>query len=527
MNEPQSTVAAVETVAAGPMSTALTSRNPVTAGGWSGVSFIAGNAIGGFAYIPLARILGRDDFGLYAEANLLYLALVLLAEGAVVQALVQVRGDQVRLARAALWLSVVVSLIGTALYIAGAPLMARIYDESPLLPMLLLMSPGVLASGLGAVPHALLSREMDFRRKTLPETVSVGLGGLCALVAAVAGLGVYSLAVWAVVGPVVSSAMAWRLVSVRPGWSRPDGGALRQMVRLWSGVSAGDVALYARLNTDYALTGRILGKGPLGVYSIAWSTSAGPQLFINAFTGRVGFAVFSKLQQDVERLRRVFLSSVTVTAAAALPLFLSTIVVAPDLVTVTLGSKWEAATGPVMILFMLQLVRTVCGPGSSLVLAMGHSRLYAFIGLAVLPGTVVAILLGTRGGVTGVAVAMTIAVGSASLMYMAVAVRLLRIGVRDLVRAGDAGISLTLRTVPLILVIELGLRWPWEAPAFLRLALALGAGLMLLTHMAMSPTFPLRAEIARLQRALPEDDDPVSADSPLPSVPGAGALQTP
>jgi O-antigen/teichoic acid export membrane protein len=526
VNEPQSTAAAVETVAAGPLSTALTSRNPVMAGGWSGVSFIAGNAIGAFAYIPLARILGRDDFGLYAEANLLYLALVLLAEGSVVQALVQVRGDEMRLARAAFWLSVVISVIGTALCIAGAPLMARIYDERPLLTMLVLMSPGVLASGLGSVPHALLSREMDFRRKTLPETASVGLGGLCALVAAISGLGVYSLAIWAVIGPVVSTVIAWRLVGVRLDRSRPDAGAMRQMIRLWAGAGGGDVALYARLNTDYALTGRILGKDPLGVYSIAWSTSAGPQLFIHAFTGRVGFAVFSKLQHDVERLRLVFLSSITVIAAAALPVFLSAIVAAPDLVIVTLGSKWEAAIVPVMILFGLQLVRTVCTPGASLVLAMGHSYLYAFLGLAVLPGTVVAILLGTRGGVTGVAVGMTVAVGATSILYMVVAMRLLRIGPGALLRTFHTGVVLTVRTVPVVLLIEAFLRWPWEAPAFIRLALEFGAALIILSNIVSSPTSPLRAEIAKLQRALPEDDpDPI--DEPRPGVPDPGVAHAP
>ena len=64
-------------------------RNPLTAGGWSGLSFIAANIIGGFVYYPLARRLNPEDFGLYAEANLLYLGAVLLAETAVVRALVQ------------------------------------------------------------------------------------------------------------------------------------------------------------------------------------------------------------------------------------------------------------------------------------------------------------------------------------------------------------------------------------------------------------------------------------------------------
>src|SRR5262249_51608631 len=150
-------------------------------------------------------------------------------------------------------------------------------------------------------------------------------------------------------------------------------------------LGAGDLALYARLNTDYALTGRLLGTASLGVYSLAWATSVGPQLFITAFTGRVGYAVYARLQADRERLREVFLSGLRLVATAAVPVPAGAIIVAPDLVRVALGPRGDAAVGRVMVLFALQLVRTVGGPGASLILALGHTRLYATLGAAALP----------------------------------------------------------------------------------------------------------------------------------------------
>lgn len=476
------------------------SRNPLTAGGWSGLSFIAGNLIGGLLYIPLAHRLTPTEWGLFAEANLLFLALSLLAEGAMMQVLVQMRGDPHRLARAALWLGTALGLLGTGLCLLGAPLMAAIYDDPALVPLLALMAPGIALASVGAVPHALLARELDFRRKTLPETLSVAAGGAAALAAAFAGLGAYSLGLMTVVQPIVSTVTAWWVTRRRPRWSPPSRHDLRRVARLWAGVAAGDVALYARLNTDYALTGRLLGADALGLYTVAWATSAGPLLFITAFTGRVSLAVFSRLQHDRPRLRRVFLSAVRVIAAAAVPVFLAAVVLTPELVPVLLGRRWQAAVAPTAVLFGLQLVRTLAGPGASLVLALGHGRLYALLGLAALPATVLAVLAGTQGGVTGVAVAMLLAVGGTSAAYLVIGWRLAGAGARDAATALWPGAVTALVAVPPVAAarwITLALGWP--AAARLALALAVGVAALVVATWRLWPG--LRADLTRLRHA--------------------------
>ena len=484
------------------------SRNPLTAGGWSGLSFIAANIIGGFVYYPLARRLTPEDFGLYAEANLLYLGAVLLAETAVVRALVQMQAERAALAQAAVWLATALGIVGAAVCVAAAPLMAAIFREGELLPLLLVMAPGVVVAGLGAAPHALLFRELDFRRKALPETLSLALGGIAALVAAFAGLGVYSLAAMALVQTATSTTVAWRVCRLRPRWSLPDGAVLRRMASFTLTLGAGDVARYLRLNTDYALTGRLLGTTALGVYSMAWATSAGPNLFISAFTGPAGYAVYARLQHDRERLRRVFLSALRVIGSAALPVCLGAVVVAPDLVPVALGDGWDATIGPLMILFVLQLIRTVSAPAAGLILALGHSRLYALVGAAGLPATVIAVLVGTRGGVEGVAWAMLAAVGGVSLVFLALGLRLLRIRPADLAQAFTIPAALTVAVVPCVALARWLLLWQWETPTVLRLAVAIGAGLLaaLLLIWRLWPT--LRADFLRLRHALPEDSAP-------------------
>jgi O-antigen/teichoic acid export membrane protein len=337
----------------------------------------------------------------------------------------------------------------------------------------------------------------------LPETLSIGLGGAAALIAAFTGLGVYSLVLWSLGSALVSSLTAWWVVQQRPRFARPDPDATRRLASTTASIGAGDMALYVRLSSDYALTGRLLGTGPLGVYSVAWGTSAGPLLVIHAFTGRVGFAVYSLLQHEPEQLKRVFLSAVRIVMAAGMPVMLGAIIVAPDLVPVTLGSKWSAAVVPVMILFVVQLLRTVGGQGASVMLAMGRTRLYAIIGLAAIPVTIVAIFLGTRAGVTGVAWAMLVAVGGASLVYLVVGMRLLHVRPREMLEALAIPTLLTCVSLPAVALTRALLLWGWDAPVVLRLAASILAG-ALAAYLLLRRLWPaLRADFWQVRHAVP------------------------
>ncbi len=166
--------------------------SPLSAGRWSLASYVISQAIGSLLYLPLARLLSPDDFGLMTEAGLVATGLTLVGELSLTRALIRLPGDRDELAQATLTLSVVVGSLGAALCaLAGLPL-AAIFGEERLRLVLLLLAPSVLFTALGTVPHALLSRELDFRRKTLPETVSIGVGGTAALAAAALGAGGYA-----------------------------------------------------------------------------------------------------------------------------------------------------------------------------------------------------------------------------------------------------------------------------------------------------------------------------------------------
>ncbi len=197
--------------------------SPLGAAGWSTVSFVIAQALGSLLYLPLARILDADQFGMYAAVVIVYGAITLLAQDALMLALIRLPGSEHAqglsrddLAAATTWLSVAVGLTGALLCALSAWPVAHFYDDDRLRPLMVALAPAVLFAALGSTPFALLARELDFRRRTVPETAALGLGGLVALVAGLLGTGVYSLAAWTLTRTAVGAATAWWVLPDKP-----------------------------------------------------------------------------------------------------------------------------------------------------------------------------------------------------------------------------------------------------------------------------------------------------------------------
>ncbi|MGH2586625.1 MAG: oligosaccharide flippase family protein [Dehalococcoidia bacterium] len=501
-----------------------TAASPLGAVRWSVASFAISQAIGSLLYLPLARLLTPSDFGLFAEAGLVVTGLMLLSEMGLVQAVIRLDGDRRVLSQAAFVLSIVMGVIGAVLCVLAGPPLAAIFDEEQLRLILILMAPAVLFNALGSVPHALLARDLDFRRKTLPETVSISVGGTAALAAGLLGAGVFSLVIYWLMRTSLSSLVGWLVIGWRPAPRRPDGAVVRRILGFSVPVSGGELALSARLNADNAIAGRVLGADQLGVYTLASSAAFGPAAVIQSFFASVGYATFSRLQRHREQLRAVYLSATRLIASIAFSLFLGAVFLRQELVDVIYGPRWAEMVGPLLPLFLLQGIREVCRPGASLTLATGHSRLYMVCGIVMLPLTIIAVLIGARFGITGVGWAMLIAVGGASLVWPSIAIWILRPTAGQVWRTLALPVLLAAVSTPSVAVTRLLLAQT-PLPDVVRLAAAILAGAAAFGLATLLLRASLQHDLTQLKQSLPEEES--ITDTPEPLVPSPLPIPTP
>ena len=405
---------------------------------WRSGTQILGQMIAWGSTFLVIRILSPEDYGLFAMAQVVLSLLNMLNGYGLASALVQQSdNDPAELTRSArqLFGMLIVLNVGLGLLqLALAPLAAAYFRNEAVTNLLRVQSLLYLATPFIALPLALLSREMDFRKQASVNIVSALAGAIAALAGALAGLGVWTL----VVAPLaLFTTRAIGMMTAARAWMWPSfdfrgGGA---MVRYGGLMAAGQLFWFVQSQADVFIAGRHLDAHRLGIYTTALFLA---QIFVSKFVpplNEIAFSAYARMQHDRASVAAAFLTSVRLILMVGLPFYLGLASVADPLVAVVLGGKWAEAA-PVVTLLALAMpfmtLQVLLAPASD---ACGHPEISArnnAVGAAILA---LAFLIGVRGGVIGLASAWIAAYPVFLAVSLWWSLPVIGASVRDLARA--------------------------------------------------------------------------------------------
>lgn len=277
---------------------------------WQGLAFAGGKIIVLGTTIVLARLLSPEEYGLVALALVLMGYAETIADAGVAQALVYLPPTGV-IARSALLISVVLgSLLGLGAFLAG-PLIAQIFNLPDVEPLVQVLGISVLATSLGAVPEALLRRDLHFKKLTAAPVIRAATMGTVTLALAFTDHGAMSLAVGTAAGSVAYAATCWFLVGRHAPWQiwRVRKDALRANIKYGAPVAGSSILARLIFDIDYLIIGLLLGAHALGFYTLAFRL---PEvLILNVFfvLSTVLFPLYAQVRGEPDRLRAGYLTS--------------------------------------------------------------------------------------------------------------------------------------------------------------------------------------------------------------------------
>jgi O-antigen/teichoic acid export membrane protein len=385
--------------------------------------------------VVLARLLSPQDFGLVGAALVVVGVSTVFSQMGIGPALVQLCILETQHIRVGFTISLAFSLfLGAGVWLL-APSVAAFFHNEELEAILRVLAGVFPLQGLVVVAQALLQRELRFRALATLQTVSYGLGyGLVSI--ALAGLG---WGAWALVAGHFGQALVntsgtlflrphSMILSLEPG-------KVRELIRFGGGVTLARLANYVANQGDNLVVGRWLGTQALGIYGRAYQLLLAPVTLLGSAIDRVLFPLMARLQNQPERLALAYRRSVVVTAALTLPLSVTLLILAPELVQVLLGSQWVTVVVPFQIFASGMLFRTSYKLSDCLARATGavyHQALrHAGYALFILLGTWV----GHFGGLAGVAAGTLVAITVHFLLMAQLSLRITGLSSRDFVRA--------------------------------------------------------------------------------------------
>jgi PST family polysaccharide transporter len=369
---------------------------------WSAVQRTGGQAISLVAFIVLSRLLPPSAFGLLALANAYLLVGLLLIEQGVNQALIQRADVSPEHLDAAFLLSVSISIILVLVTVLVAEPLASLFQEPMLAPVLRVLTLSFVFSGLRATQTALLQRRMQFRELALRTTVAETLGGGVGVAMALAGFGVWSLVGQALGRGLAGVVVLWRVSEWRPRFrfsQRP----LRELTSFGMPVLADRMANLVQGKSDDMIVGLVLGATALGYYSVGYRLLTYVMQLMSGTVQSVALPVLSRLQEDLGRLRRVFLMMQGYLALAAFPVFVGLALVAADLVPLLFGPKWAPSIPVMQVLALAGAAKTLPVTTATLLVALGRPGLQLRINLLTTVLAVLGFALFVRQGIVAVA----------------------------------------------------------------------------------------------------------------------------
>ena len=252
-------------------------------------------------------------------------------------------------------INLAMSLMFAAMLYAASSTFAFYAGQEELVPLFQLSVLLFPINACSAIPKALLSRELRFKRLAVIDMVAFTLGyGIVGIVLAVQNYGALSLLSASLARAFLSMFLLW-WVAPRFRFQRVSWQVCKDLLAVGPGYGIAQVGNYLARNADRFVVFKVFGAATLGVYTQAFMLAQHPENFLGQTIDQVLFPIMSSCQDDLQWVRRTFCRGCVLFGAFISPLTIPLITASTEVVLIALGPQWEEA-GPVFQVMAFLLV---------------------------------------------------------------------------------------------------------------------------------------------------------------------------
>ncbi|MFJ7638135.1 lipopolysaccharide biosynthesis protein [Peribacillus sp. NPDC097206] len=220
-----------------------------------------------------------------------------------------------------------------------APIFSSFFKEEQLIPLLRVLSLGLIINSLGIIQRVILIKKIDFKTQTKINLLAATISGFVAIIFALRGYGVWSLVAQTLTLQITQTVLLWTnnkwfpifFFSI-PSFKRLFGFGFKLLI---SGLID---TIYNNLFS--IIIGRLYPAAQLGLYTNAVKLGDMFTISITSAIQRVTYPVLSSIQEDKDRLRYGFQRIIRTSAYIMFPIMSGLIAVSDTLIPVLLGPRW-------------------------------------------------------------------------------------------------------------------------------------------------------------------------------------------
>ena len=342
---------------------------------WSSMQTLGTQGLGIIVSVILARLLLPSEFGLIAMLGIFIGIGTTLIGGGLTQSLIRTENPDEEDYATVFYFNLVGSIIIYGITFIAAPFIADFYNQTQLTIIVRIYSSTFIINAFSAIQMTRLTKALDFKTQmkvALPALLlssSVGIG------LAYAGFGVWSLVWSAIIQAAASTIQLWYLSKWKPLWVF-NIKKFKYHFNYGFKMMLSGLLEIVFLNAHVIIIGKFFAAAQVGYYSRANTLSMMPVGMINAVVTKVTFPLFSSIQNEEERLRRMYIKIMQMVIFLVAPVLVILAALAEPLFRFLLTEKWLPAVPYFQILCFTAIMYPIHGYNLQILMVKGRSDLF-------------------------------------------------------------------------------------------------------------------------------------------------------
>lgn len=256
-------------------------------------------------FVVLTRLLDPRAFGLFALSTLFIDTARVIAAAGLADAITREPDLDEEMADTAFWANIVfASAIAILVSLIAYPY-AQFMREGELASLVPALALAMPLAALGAIHTARLLRDFGHKAVALRTMAGTVAGGVCGVLAALNGFGVWSLVIQVLVSETLGLLLTWYVYRWIPArrfsWSK-----LKQLLAFSVSMTITQVFWVLLVRVPELFIGRILGTEAVGHYRIAWRLIDLVGQAVLAPISSVSLVTLSHVQRERERFAWIY-----------------------------------------------------------------------------------------------------------------------------------------------------------------------------------------------------------------------------
>lgn len=324
--------------------------------------------------VILARILAPHDFGLMGIALLTMSTIETFSQTGFQAALIQKKKDIESYLDAAWTVLILRGLVLFGILYFAAPFAASFFDTPEAKPIIQVIGLSVLFQAFTNIGVIYFQKELEFNKEFIYQLAGTLADFIVAISAVLILRNVWALVLGMLAGNAVRCFMSYLIHPYRPRLSG-DLAKAKELFGFGKWVLGSSILVFLLTQGDDIFVGKLLGAVSLGFYQMAYKISNMPATEISHLIAKVTFPAYSKLQDNLSKLKEAFLKVLQLTTFLSIPIAGVIFILAPDFTKIFLGLKWMPMVPAMQVLALYGMLRAIGATTGVIFMAVGRPEI--------------------------------------------------------------------------------------------------------------------------------------------------------